>query len=118
MISATGTATDSRESTSSGDSYPLKIKDYALKLHNHPKPGWCAQECRNLVEVETILDESVAPDVLWVGDLDSDGKLDVILDLRSDPEFNKPALFLSSSAENGDFVRLVTWLAPQTPDGC
>ncbi len=118
MISATGTATDSHESTSTGDPYPLKIKDYALKLHNHTGSVWCSQECRTLVEVETILDESVAPDVLWVGDLDGDGKLDVIIDLRSDPEFGKPMLFLSSRAEDSEFVRLVTWLAPEASDGC
>lgn len=118
MLSATGIATDSRESMSSGDTYPLKIRDYTLKLHNHPKPTWCDQACRTLVEVETILDESISPVVLWAGDLNRDGKLDLILDLRSNSEVGGPVLYLSTGAEDGGFARPVTWLAPQTPGGC
>ncbi|HSH00726.1 MAG TPA: hypothetical protein VLB27_11775 [candidate division Zixibacteria bacterium] len=118
MLSATGTATDTREQNASYDTYPLKIHDYALKLHDHPGPAPCDHICRTLVKVEIILDASMAPVVRWVGDLDVDGKLDMIVDLSSVPEFGGPALFLSSDAKDGSLIRPVTWLAPVKPDGC
>ena len=52
------------------------------------------------------------PALLWAGDLDRDGKLDLLYDLRSCYMYNELALFLSSAAKEGEFVGLVArWTA-------
>lgn len=47
------------------------------------------------------------PALLWSGDLDRDGKLDLLYDLRSCYIYNDLALFLSSAAKEGELVGLV-----------
>jgi hypothetical protein len=44
--------------------------------------------------------------VLWYGDIDNDGKLDMILLLNGE-EYNKIGFYLSSKAEKGQFLKLV-----------
>lgn len=46
-------------------------------------------------------------DLLWVGDLDSDGKLDVYFDEFNEKGYFGVGLYLSSSAEPGKLVKLV-----------
>ncbi len=51
--------------------------------------------------------EGECPRLLWAGDLDRDGQLDLILD-RSTSEFSlEPSLYLSSAAKEGELVGLV-----------
>jgi hypothetical protein len=51
--------------------------------------------------------EGECPRLLWAGDLDRDGQLDLILD-RSTSEFSlEPSLFVSSAAKRGELVGLV-----------
>jgi len=47
------------------------------------------------------------PDVIWIGDLDGDGKLDFFADLKMFETPGQWALFLSSAAQPGELVRKV-----------
>lgn len=52
------------------------------------------------------------PGLVWAGDLDGDGKLDLLLDLRKNDLTTELALYLSSAAKEGDLVGLVAkWRA-------
>ena len=44
------------------------------------------------------------PFVLWAGDLDLDGRLDLLLDTSDHENVNEMRLFLSSAAKPGQFV--------------
>lgn len=48
-----------------------------------------------------------SPALLWAGDLDGDGRLDLIMDETTHYNLSAPALFLSSAAEAGHLVRRV-----------
>lgn len=52
-----------------------------------------------------VLGDDAAPGVLFVGDLDHDGKLDLILDATDHYNVSRPTLYLSKDAEDGDFVK-------------
>ena len=45
-----------------------------------------------------------APELLWAGDLDRDGKLDLLLDISNHSNVSEVALFLSSLASTGELV--------------
>jgi hypothetical protein len=47
--------------------------------------------------------------LLFIGDLDGDGKPDIILDAPSDYENKKIFLFLSSTAKDGKYLRCEAW---------
>jgi hypothetical protein len=47
------------------------------------------------------------PQVLWAGDLDRDGRLDLLLDLTNHYNVSAPTLLLSSMAGKGELVRPV-----------
>ena len=55
------------------------------------------------------------PSPIWMGDLDGDGKLDLIIDMGNGDEESLPTLFLSSRARNGRLVRAV---AQRIAGGC
>lgn len=44
------------------------------------------------------------PALLWAGDIDRDGALDLLLDLSNHYNISNPTLFLSSGSQNNDFV--------------
>ena len=50
------------------------------------------------------------PSVIWAGDIDGDGKLDLFMNLTWHYAMNHYALFLSSMAENGEYVKKVAEL--------
>ena len=60
----------------------------------------------------SIGDEAV-PQILWAGDIDRDGKLDLLLDLTDHYNVSIPTLFLSSEAAEDE---LVAEVAPDVPD--
>ena len=45
--------------------------------------------------------------LLWAGDLDRDGQLDMLIDTVCDYNASGPMLFLSSLAEDGDLLQMV-----------
>jgi len=56
-----------------------------------------------------------SPQVLWAGDLDHDGRLDLYLDLTDHYNVSRPTLFLSSAAAPGE---LVAQVASHVSMGC
>ncbi|MBI1807320.1 MAG: hypothetical protein HYR76_09755 [Ignavibacteria bacterium] len=60
-------------------------------------------------------DEDGPPSILWAGDLDRDGKLDLLLDLTNHYNASEPTLFLSSQATEG---KLVAKVASHRSVGC
>lgn len=69
---------------------------------------------QTLVSVEhASLDHT--PSLMWCGDLDGDGKLDMIMDTSTDYNMSKVTLFLSSKAKKG---KLVGEAAVQVATGC
>lgn len=56
-----------------------------------------------------------APTLLFAGDLDRDGELDLLLDMSNHYNISRPTLFLSSQAGPGEFLRQV---AQHESTGC
>lgn len=48
--------------------------------------------------------DDAAPTLLWAGDLDRDGELDLLLDTTHHYNVRRPALFLSGSSDEASFV--------------
>lgn len=59
--------------------------------------------------------EDVGPTVLFAGDLDHDGRIDLLLDTTDHYNATQPTLFLSGAAQRGELVREV---AKQRMTGC
>jgi hypothetical protein len=73
------------------------IKNYTL--------SFCKTDCQtkqNLVTRNLI--ESTIVSILFIGDLDGDGKPDIILDASHHYEYKKILLFLSSTKENNELL--------------
>lgn len=54
-----------------------------------------------------FLDDDGPPKILWAGDLDRDGKLDLLIDIANHYNLREPTLFLSSQAKEGKLVEKV-----------
>lgn len=76
-------------------------RDYQLYMTTQSK-SQCLAEIKRLKEVLTKL--------CFIGDLDNDGKADFIIQSPDNNEGYRLLLFLSSCAEKGDLVRLVSIL--------
>ena len=76
-----------------------KVENYKLYLSEQGK------EEQLIVAIPSFNDTFVQ--ILWIGDLDEDGKPDFILDISRDYEEKAVLLFLSSKAEKGEIVRAV-----------
>lgn len=62
-----------------------------------------------------MLGDDASPALLFAGDLDRDGRLDLILDATDHYNVGQPTLYLSSHARDGELVRAV---AVHTSVGC
>lgn len=82
------------------------ILDYQVKLYNSPNYGGSRQV---LVEHGRAGAEDT-PSLIWAGDLDRDGKLDLFMDIANHYAPRHYALYLSSEAEGDDLVKLVAEL--------
>jgi hypothetical protein len=51
-----------------------------------------------------IFASDARPSLLWAGDIDRDGAIDLLLDLTNHYNISNPSLFLSSAAQNNDLV--------------
>jgi hypothetical protein len=76
------------------------ILDYILVLYS----GGRSQE---LVSVKGADPGEDSIEVLWVGDLDADGKLDLLLDTGNHYNVTEYSLYLSSCAQKDELVRCV-----------
>ena len=55
-----------------------------------------------------MLGDDAAPHVLFAGDLDRDGRLDLLFETSDHYNLARPTLFLSSAARSGEFLRQVS----------
>lgn len=83
------------------------IKDYSINIRNDRDTKSIAQELLHIEEA--CLSSESFPAVRWIGDLDRDGRLDVLLDAEPYPN-NRWILFLSSEAGDGEIVHQVAVL--------
>jgi hypothetical protein len=75
------------------------IEDYELKLSDR-------QTSQIITKRSSALRESM-PILLWAGDLDGDGKLDLLIDMTDHYNVRQPTLFLSSRAKPGQLLEKV-----------
>ncbi len=84
------------------------ISDYKIILEKtkvYEKDIFVQQE---IFVAETVYTSDEAmPSIAWAGDLDGDGKLDLIMNLTNHYNVSHLALYLSSSADEGQLVKLV-----------
>lgn len=96
----------------------LASTKYSIKMTNTPKPGSEYSEYRLTLsngKMDQILDgakEARFPEdmqfslnLIWAGDLDHDGKLDLLINTSFGDNCSQPTLFLSSGAARGKLVR-------------
>jgi hypothetical protein len=76
-----------------------RVSDYEIRLNQ-------GMQTQTLAEFP-VVDMDGPPQMLWAGDLDSDGDLDGLFDLRTHYAGHLYALFLSSRAEDDQLVRRV-----------
>lgn len=79
-----------------------KITDCTFQQKMYPK---------NCLQEDAFNDTFV--ELLFVGDIDRDGKLDFIFGANKNYEEERVILFLSSKAENGNLVKKVSEIAIQ-----
>ncbi|MBL7647575.1 MAG: hypothetical protein JNK74_15420 [Candidatus Hydrogenedentes bacterium] len=77
--------------------------DYKLRLNRRVEKETTTQVIASL----PVLRALEGPELLWAGDLDRDGKLDLLYNLSSFYIDTELALFLSSAAKEGELVGLV-----------
>jgi hypothetical protein len=84
--------------SASGSKNGEEVKNYQLKLRSNKRT--------QLILNRASIYEHIY--LLWAGDLDGDGKLDLLLDLHDHYNVSEPTLFLSSKAEKGKLVKRFT----------
>ncbi len=77
--------------------------DYKLRLNRRVEKETTTQIIASL----SVLRALEGPELVWAGDLDRDGKLDLLYNLSSFYIDTELALFLSSAAKEGELVGLV-----------
>lgn len=60
-----------------------------------------------VVDGGLLLGSEASPHLIFAGDLDRDGRLDLIFDTTDHYNVSRPALFLSGAAAEGELVRMV-----------
>lgn len=89
--------------------YTLNGVSYRLRILRNEDRRTLVLESEGIKQIiytmNTTGDESWT--LLWVGDLDGDGKLDFYADMPTYYNFGQKRLFLSSRAEEGKFVKQV-----------
>jgi hypothetical protein len=98
FLAGTGEAT-----IEAGSSEP-PIKNYGLHL-------FFQQQSQLLFSEKGSLGSDGRPQIIWAGDLDRDGKLDLLLNLTTHYNSTRLALFLSSVAKGSSLVEMVAELS-------
>lgn len=102
---------------------PVSKPVFVLGSHEYQLSYRCrAEECTLVLasgelsqDLETVAGDDVAHHVSFAGDLDHDGRLDLIVDLSRHYNESRPTLWLSSAAKEGQLVAMTAEL-PTT--GC
>ncbi len=74
-----------------------RLKNYTLQIEK-------AADYQVIAKYDAIYIDG-APSIIWAGDLDCDGKLDLLMDLRDHYNVTEYTLFLSSRADEGKMVK-------------
>lgn len=86
----------------------VAVFNYQFKLYR----GYDQNAVIQALPLVKIVSVDGPPRLIWAGDLDRDGKIDLLMDLTHDYNLMHLALFLSSTAKEGEFVGLVAeWIA-------
>ncbi len=86
----------------------VRLSDYHLQLI---RGGGKDVASQTLVTIPELLGDD-APNLVWAGDLDRDGRVDLVYNLANYYNYWHLALFLSSAAKDGELVGLVAeWVA-------
>ncbi|MBX9569030.1 MAG: hypothetical protein K2X77_09050 [Candidatus Obscuribacterales bacterium] len=101
----------------------LKLKVGKAKEGDTYTPAHCALTVSDGTRTDTILDTDCvaelqgleAPRILWAGDIDMDGKLDLLIDGSTESNMSKLMLFTSSPAKPG---KILTKVGELTTYGC
>lgn len=96
------------------DGWTLRLGQHDYELYTERTELGGHERIRVLLrkgETEQVLatgrDSSLCANLIWAGDLDRDGALDLLLDMSSGENASIPTLFLSSSARPGQLLRAV-----------
>lgn len=85
----------------------VAVFNYQFKLYQ----GYDQNSVVQALPLVKIVSVDGPPRLIWAGDLDRDGRIDLLMDLTHDYNLTHLALFLSSSAQEGEFVGLVAeWI--------
>lgn len=84
--------------------YEAELKDYTLKFVQGQG------EKQTIVRYEQLYSLDGRPELLWAGDLDRDGKLDLFFNLTDHYNVMGYTLFLSSKSGEGEYLRKVAEL--------
>ncbi len=87
------------------DSQPGATRIYAYRLVLTVSP-WFEENQQDIVNLHGLSEDS-PPQVIWAGDLDRDGRLDILAEIGNHYNVTDMALFLSSAAAGGRLVRLI-----------
>ncbi len=82
-----------------GPRHPI-VKDYTINVREQLRSDGLVQEVIRIPETSV---EEEFPVVVWIGDLDRDGRMDLLIDAQPYPG-GPLILFLSSLAEEGEIV--------------
>lgn len=88
-----------------GPRYP-RVKDYTLNIREQMREDGIVQELLHVPDTDT---EEPFPTINWIGDLDRDGRMDLLVDAQPYPG-GPLVLFLSSFAEKGEILHKVAEL--------
>jgi hypothetical protein len=87
------------------------LESYKLSLSD----GKLTQTIADVRDCNLIPGPDCPPTILWAGDLDHDGRLDLLVNIANDYNASAPTLFLSRRAGHGKLVRRA---ADFTTSGC
>lgn len=89
--------------------YEINGSKYTLRVEGKENSSRLILESENTKQILYSLDKmgDTTWNLIWIGDLDGDGKLDLYANLPSFYNFSEHKLFLSTQAENGKLVKQI-----------
>jgi hypothetical protein len=81
--------------------FDIAIRNYKIEISRYPWVHTQVIASFNIIAMDGL------PTLLWAGDLDRDGKLDLVMDLTDHYNVSEYVLFLSSMSEGNNILRKV-----------